>query len=76
MCISKKNCHMIPKPTGCPKHLVLPATAQKWPLMEYDPKHILDRDADLTHPRVPSVLHHCQCPDLGVRAHKNGTHSI
>ena len=74
--ISKKNHCSIPKATCCPKHLVLPGTGQKWPVPEDNPKCMLNRDADLSHPGVPSVLHCCQLPNLDVRAHKNGTHCV
>ena len=61
--ISKKHHHTIPKATCHPKTLVLPGTVQKWPFTECNPKHMLDGDADLSHPGVPSMLHCCQHPD-------------
>ena len=61
VCISKKNHCLIPKATCHPKHLVLPGSAQKWPVPEYNPKHMhmLDGDVDLSHPGIPSMLHCC-----------------
>ena len=56
VCIGKKDCCTIPEPTHFLKDVVLPGAAQKWPVPEHNAKCMLDRDAGLTHPHVPSLL--------------------
>ena len=76
VCISEEHCNMIPQATSHAQDLVLPGAAQKCPLLEHDPERMLDRDLDPTHVCVPSTLHSCWLPNLGMRAHQHGTDSI